>query len=71
MTLFERVRRWLNRSAAPAAPVAADPEDLHGSVPEDPAASTGLDRPFPASGPIAEPPVGDPPPADPPERPLG
>ena len=53
MNLFERIRRWLDRSATPAA---ADPEDLHGSAPEDPAASTGLDRPFPDAGPIADPP---------------
>lgn len=68
MNLFERIRSWFDRSAAPAA---ADPEDLRGTPPEDPAASTGIDRPFPDSGPIADPPVGDPPPTDPPERPLG
>lgn len=68
MNLFERFRRWLDRSAAPAA---ADPDDLHGTAPESPGAATGLDRPFPDSGPIADPPVVDPPPADPPERPLG
>ena len=68
MNLFERIRRWLDRSAAPGS---ADPADLRGHGPEDPAASSGLDRPFPDSGPIADPPVGDPPPAHPPERPLG
>jgi hypothetical protein len=63
VNLFERFRRWLDRSA--------DPEDLHTSPPEDPGASTGVDRPFPAAGPVADPPVGDPPLAGPPERPLG
>ncbi|HSJ92326.1 MAG TPA: hypothetical protein VK917_09655 [Ilumatobacter sp.] len=63
MNLFERFRRWLDRSA--------DPEDLHASPPEDAGASTGVDRPFPAAGPVADPPVGDPPLAGPPERPLG
>ena len=68
MNLFERIRRWFDRSAAPPA---ADPADLRSRPPEGAAAETGLDRPFPESGPMADPPVGDPPPTDPPERPLG
>lgn len=68
MNLFERIRRWFDRSAAPAA---ADPGDLRPGKPEDSAASSGLDRPLPDSGPIADTPIGDPPPTDPPERPLG
>lgn len=67
MTLLDRIRSWFDRSAAPA----ADPADLHADAPDDPAASTGLDRPMSSSGPIADPPLGDPPPSDPPERPLG
>ncbi|NNE13003.1 MAG: hypothetical protein HKN41_12255 [Ilumatobacter sp.] len=35
--------------------IAADPEDLHGDAPESPDASTGLDRPFEAAGPVADP----------------
>jgi hypothetical protein len=68
MNVFARIRRWFDRSAA--AP-AADPGDLHQDPPDDAAASSGLERPFPAAGPIADPPIGDPPPTDPPERPLG
>lgn len=71
MNLFERVRGWFNRTAAPGGDMAADPADLHSSQPEDSAASTGLDRPFPDSGPVAEPPITDPPGTEPPERPLG
>lgn len=67
MKLLDRIRRWFDRSAAPA----ADPADLRGRAPDDPAADTGLERPLPSTGPIADPPVGDPPPAQPPERPLG
>lgn len=71
MNLFERISRWLHRTAAPGTDMPADPADLHGSQPDDSAAATGLDRPLPASGPIADPPTGDPPSASPPERPLG
>ena len=68
MNLLERIRGWFGPSGNPAS---ADPEDLHGTPPESPGASTGLDRPFPAAGPVADPPVADPPSTDPPERPLG
>lgn len=71
MNLVERFRSWLNRGAAPGGEMAADPADLNGSPPEDPAVATGLDRPFPDSGPVAESPISDPPGAEPPERPLG
>ena len=71
MSLFDRFRRWLHRGAAPGGEMAADPADLHGSHPEDPAVATGLDRPLPDSGPVADPPIVDPPLAGPPDRPLG
>ena len=68
MNLFDRIRRWFDHSTSPAA---ADPEDLHGTPRESPGSTTGLDRPFPDAGPVADPPVADPPATDPPERPLG
>ena len=49
----------------------ADAGDLHGNHPDDSAVATGLDRPSPDSGPVAEPPIVDPTLDGPTERPLG
>lgn len=39
----------------PTEHLAADPDDLHSDGPEAPDATTGLDRPFEAMGPVADP----------------
>ena len=64
MSVLDRIRGWFDRRQA------ADPADLSGQPPESPGARTGLDRPFPESGPVSDPPVTDPPGTDP-DRPLG
>lgn len=68
MSIADRIRSWFDRRPRPA-----DPADLHPGTetPGGGASTTGLDRPFPEAGPVAEPPVADPRPADPNERPLG
>lgn len=75
MSFVARIRRWFDRTGEtrPGSSRPADPADLHPGTeaPADAAAHSGLDRPFPDAGPIADPPVGDPPPAQPPERPMG
>lgn len=80
MSFVTRMRRWFDRTGAtrPGTSRPADPADLHPGTetPTDGAAQTGLDRPFPSAGPVADPPVADPPvddraPAPPPERPMG
>jgi len=72
MSFLDRIRSWFDRSASGSSRP-ADPADLRpgSQPPADAGSSSGLDRPFPDSGPIADPPVGDPPPAGPPERPMG
>lgn len=50
---------------------AADPADLSGSQPEDPGATTGLDRPLKAAGPVADDPTIDETDAGLEDRPLG
>lgn len=73
MSFVNRIRRWLHRTGDPrtGSGRGADPSDLHPGVESPADARTGLDRPFPAAGPIADPPIGDPPPTGPPERPMG
>lgn len=53
MSIIDRIKSWFSSPSA-------DPEDLHGTPPDSPGATTGLDRPLRETGPVADPGPVDP-----------